>query len=96
MTVIERWECPVEAHGSWPAWPKGEPTPRCRRYPNGVTCGREMVKVEYVRVEQLRGAVEAGTALYAALRDGRSLGDEAVHNAMARWEALGPPPTGGQ
>jgi hypothetical protein len=60
-----------------------------------ATANREWQRAEAAS-EQLQGAVEAGAALYAALRDGHSLGDEAVHDAMTRWEALSLHHPGGQ
>ena len=88
MSVIERRD--GQDYEAWFTW-----------YPSThrrAGCTVEVVtRQAYRRLSILhQGAVEAGAALYAALRDGHSLGDEAVHNAMARWEALDPQPPRGQ
>lgn len=59
MGLIERWECPNDSGHDVQATaaPVGVERWRC------FACGIEAVKVEYVRAEQLRGAVELLDAL---------------------------------
>ncbi len=57
--MIERWECPVEGHGSWPRFPVDQSGPPiCGRYPTGEFCAQEMVKVGYIPAGALAEWIE--------------------------------------
>jgi hypothetical protein len=97
--VIERWECPVEGHGSMPVdvGERKDP-PRCGRYPSGERCLRPMVRVRYVReseVERLRAALQKVYDAGKPPEGRRWLGNESRIAAIA-GEALGLPVTSGK